>query len=231
VQLRVRLKKAGNKLRRKAGYPAFLFLDREAMVQDKVIPGQQSGGFNDTVSSLTLNSEGEALAHFEIVKARFLDVNSWGSISNSLAEFCLTDSKGRQKNGEPEEGDYIRINLPAPGTDSANSYEWVQVEYMIHKKSMLSDYESLTMLVRPAQEPLTGSKGTAHFFTEDATSTLMVRRDKHRIYAEVHGRNERPNTEVSSVLAVVRNVIMSLGAILGFSKLQWKALVNGLIRR
>ncbi len=93
----------------------------------------------------------------------------------------------------------------------------------------MSDFDSAALLVRPSPDPQNSGHTTAHFFKEDATSTFMVRRDGNTITAEVHGRNETPNTDVNHFLDSVRNIIMSIGAILGFSKLQWKSLVQGLI--
>jgi hypothetical protein len=45
----------------------------------------------------------------------------------------------------------------------------------------------------------------------------------------VHGRNEKPNTNSDAVADKIRNTLVGLGAIAGFSKIQWKNLVKGLI--
>ncbi len=194
-----------------------------------VIPRQRGGGFSNTESEMSFASVADACNHFERVKERFLNINGWSDISNGLAEFRLTAPDGSPKAKDPEEGDYIRINLPAPPTATSGKYEWVKIEYIVSKKSIMSDYESVAILVRPAESPVDSEKGTAHFFKKDATSTFMVRRDNTTITAEVHGRNEKPNTDVTYLFDMLRNIFLSIGAILGFSKVQWKSLVNGLI--
>jgi hypothetical protein len=70
----------------------------------------------------------------------------------------------------------------------------------------------------------------AHFFTEEATSNFMVKRVGNKVSAEVHGRNEKPNTEAEKLVDKARNTAVATGAVTGFAKLQWKSLVNGLIK-
>lgn len=41
------------------------------------IPEQKEGGFSDTVSEIRFETVTEAVLHFETVKKRFLNVNSW----------------------------------------------------------------------------------------------------------------------------------------------------------
>lgn len=195
-----------------------------------VVPRQKYGGYSDTSSEITLDSLTATCDHFEVVKKRLMNINDWGTISNRLADFQLTDSEGGNKFADPEEGDYIRINLPAPGTVLAGGYEWVKIEYIITKKSIMSDYESAAILVRPAPNPTINDQSTAHFFQDDATSTFLVRRDQIKITAEIHGRNEIPNINTFSVWDKIRNLIMYIGAILGFSKMQWKMLADGLVK-
>ncbi|MES3018687.1 MAG: hypothetical protein V4721_12945 [Bacteroidota bacterium] len=194
------------------------------------IPKQKKGAQSNTISRVQHDSLSEACVHYAVVKGRLFDVNNWGEISNNLAEFKLADPVGNLKDGIPEKGDLIRINLPAPGTETSGDYEWVRIEYILIKKSIMADNESAAIIVRPAENPETKDGQTAHFFKEDATSTFIVERRSTTISAEVHGRNENPNTSVNSLYDKLRNLIVSIGAILGFSKVQWKSFVNGLIQ-
>jgi hypothetical protein len=47
----------------------------------------------------------------------------------------------------------------------------------------------------------------------------------------VYGRNEKPNTDTETLSDKARNAAVAGGAITGFSKLQWKSLVNGLVKK
>ena len=49
------------------------------------------------------------------------------------------------------------------------------------------------------------------------------------VKAAVYGRNEVPNTSTSNVIDKVRNVVVAMTATLGFSNVQWKSLVKGLV--
>ena len=68
-----------------------------------------------------------------------------------------------------------------------------------------------------------------HFFTEEASSCFLVKREKNTVTAGVYGRNEKPNTAAETFIDKARNTAVAAGAMTGFSKLQWKSLVNGLM--
>ena len=59
----------------------------------------------------------------------------------------------------------------------------------------------------------------------------MVKRENSKVTAAVYGRNEKPNTDVETAGDKARNAAIATGAITGFSKLQWKSLVNGLVKK
>lgn len=84
--------------------------------------------------------------------------------------------------------------------------------------------------MHPADSPLNNKKAVAHFFEPETSSTFVVKRNRSTIQAEVHGRNEMPNTHTDSVWDRIRNLFVAVGAMLGVSKLQWKSLVEGLIK-
>jgi len=85
--------------------------------------------------------------------------------------------------------------------------------------------------VRPATNPKNERKDIAHFFSEASTSSFIVKRDGNKITAAVYGRNEKPNTNTEKVTDKIRNAAIAAGAISGLSKLQWKSLVNGLVKK
>lgn len=198
------------------------------LTAQNITPRQHSGGFSNTSSSITLGSPQLAQNHFQLVKARLLDINAWGEISNGMAEFQLTDPYGTEKTGHGVTFDLIRIKLPVP--EPEDKFEWVRIEEILHQRELDSSSEILAMRVRPCESPVDGSEFTAHFFKKDATSTFIVRYDHDQIIAEVHGRNEKPNSSVPSILDTVRNLFVGIFAILGFSKVQWKMLTKGLVK-
>jgi tellurite resistance protein len=89
--------------------------------------------------------------------------------------------------------------------------------------------ESITVTVQPSTNPLNDKDDVAHFFSEEASSSFVVKRVEKKITAGVFGRNEKPNTEAESFIDKARNVAVAAGALSGFSKLQWKSLVNGIM--
>ena len=194
-----------------------------------LIPEQKSGAESDTAEEVTLNSVEEAIAHFKIVKNRLLNVSEWHSVSGKAsADFTLTDYHGNAVNRLAREGDFFKIKISAPQNETGEGFDWVQIK-SIEESSTSENSELLAIKVKPASNPTNSDPETAHFFNDEASSTFLVKREYKTITAEVHGRNEKPNTD-ASLSDSIRNVFVALGAMLGFSKVQWKSLVLGLIK-
>ena len=199
--------------------------------ESKNIPPQRVGIKTDTFSSIKHRSEKEAIEHFLIVKARLFNISEWDKVCRKAsATFKLTDTDGNPVKRNPLPGDHIRIDLPAPKTDDGEGYEWVVIEQVDDQSNSSTDEEYLSIKVHPADSPLNNKKAVAHFFEPETSSTFVVKRNRSTIQAEVHGRNEMPNTHTDSVWDRIRNLFVAVGAMLGVSKLQWKSLVEGLIK-
>jgi hypothetical protein len=200
------------------------------MSKENVIPDQEKGASTDTASETSFKARPEAAEFFQIARGRLLNISNWDKIcGKASAKFQLTDSSGNLVDRDPQVGDHFRINIPAPGTETGDGRDWVQIEDIVDKCNSQSDYEYIAIKVRPATNPTNKATDTAHFFKEDATSTFLVERRGNVVRAEVHGRNEVPNTNAEGVLDTIRNAVVALGAMAGISTPQWKSLVNGLV--
>jgi hypothetical protein len=196
------------------------------MNAEEVVPEHNNGIQTNTESSIELSNEQEAQKFYEEAKQRLLTINSWHQYAgNASADFSLTDNKGNPINRAPQKGDHFKIDIPGPGTDTGEGHDWVQVE------TIEEDKDSIGIRVRPVSNPTNDRKDVAHFFSEDATSTFIVKREGKKITAGVYGRNEKPNTNTETLKDKLRNAAIATGAISGFSKLQWKSLVNGLVKK
>ena len=158
-----------------------------------------------------------------------LSINRWKEWAGALsADFKLTDAQGTEVNGNPQKGYYFKIDIPAPGIVSGEGYDWVQIEEV--KEEAENDCEFIAIRVRPAPSPVNEKTDVAHFYSDEATSNFIVRRDGTKVTAGVYGRNEKPNVKKSdTVIDKIRNAVVGTGGVSGFSKLQWKALVSGLL--
>jgi hypothetical protein len=192
------------------------------------VPPQQIGTEMNAVEQVEFSSEKEAIHFFNIVKERLLDVNHWSEIAGgSMSDFFLTDNAGNVVQRKATGGDHIKIDIPGPGPRTGGGYDWVTIEEI--KSQVLDGTEVLSMTARPSANPLADSEETAHFLTEEATSTFQVKRIGQTIFAEEHGRNEVPNTDTQNPLDNIRNTFVGWGATVGISYPQWKALVKGLL--
>lgn len=195
---------------------------------DPSIPQQQTGSETNTEASVEFDSEQEAKKFYQLVKQRLLSINCWHQIAGeNAAHFALTDVHGNNITGEPKKGDHLKIDVPGPGSKSGEGYDWVQIESIIIET--IENEESIALLVRPAPNPLNENKDVAHFLSKEATSSFIVNRKNNKITAGVYGRNEKQNFHAEKIIDKARNTALAIGGLLGFAKIQWKSLVNGLI--
>lgn len=197
---------------------------------EETVPEQQTGIQTNTETSVELTSAEEAKSFYEKVKQRLLAVNSWHHYAGKLtADFQLTDKHGKEVSRQAEKEDHFKIDIPGPGPVTGDGFDWVRVEAIEEKEE--GEEQIITMRVRPATNPNNERKDVAHFFSDDATSCFVVKRQANTVTAAVYGRNEKPNIKAETLSDMARNAAIASGAITGFSKLQWKSLVNGLVKK
>jgi hypothetical protein len=195
-----------------------------------LVPEQAEGAQSNTSSSFRAESENEAQELYSIARQRLLDVNNWHNISGDLsATFELIGPDGQKAWRSAQEGDSIRINIPGPGNAAGHGYDWVKVETIEEKRDRNGAVAYLGMRVRPFTPPKELDPHVAHFFQRDATSSFIVLQYGPVVEASVYGRNEKPNVH-TGFLDALRNFFIGLGAMIGLSKAQWKALASGIIR-
>ncbi len=202
------------------------------MSKSKLIPEQHKGLKVDTTSVVKFNTETDAKAHFEVAKKRLLDLNNWKEISGwYTASFELIDSEGKKANRYAIEGDYFKIDIPGPGPKAGDGYDWVRIQTIESSTDKQGHTEYIAIKVHPSADPLNKETDTSHFFDQEASSTFIVKRDSTRVEASVYGRNESPNTKVKGLKDRLRNFIVAIGSWFGPSKVQWKSLTTGLIKK
>jgi hypothetical protein len=195
-----------------------------------MIPEQNTGIATNSESKETLSNIEEAVQFYDTVRERLLHVNGWQSLAGAAtASFQLTDSSGMDVNRTVQKGDHFKIDIPGPGPATGDGFDWVQVEEI--EEVDKNEEQSIIITVRPATNPNNDRKDVAHFFSAEATSCFMVKREGTTVMAAVYGRNEKPNTNAEKTVDKARNAAVATGAISGFSKLQWKSLVNGLVKQ
>lgn len=192
------------------------------------IPKQQEGGQTDTTAKTEFPSPEEAKAFYQIAKSRLLNVSCWAEICKvPLSTFTLTDPEGREVIREAEADDYLKINIPGPGTHTGDGFDWVRIEKIEEEITPLSSV--IAMQARPAANPTQQVPEIAHFFSQQATSTFLVKQSGNTVYAEEHGRNEVPNTDTSIITDKIRNTLVGWTAKIGLSYPQWKSLIKGIV--
>ncbi|SFB72590.1 hypothetical protein [Kaistella jeonii] len=193
------------------------------------IPEQIEGGFSDNVSEVEFETVAEAAFHFDKVRKRLFDINSWYFFAEKTgAEFSLCDNNGKVIFKQPIVNNYIKIKLPLLYNPTGNTFDWVRIELI--EEEQFADGELVYMKLRPSEDPDKKDGKISHFFRDNATSNVLIKRDGNKTTAEVHGRNEIPNTEHLTLLEKARNIAVSVNAIILGSKFEWKTLTEALIK-
>jgi len=195
----------------------------------KIIPDQYIGAQSATSYAIKTANSVEADSLFEKAKQNLLDVNRWKKLAGpATAKFTIVNANNEETKEPAAEGNYLRISIPVvPKTETGEGFDWVKVEKIEEREA--AGYRFIGMRVRPCKPPFEKHE-VAHFFSADATSTFCIERKRNKVKAAVYGRNEKPNTQRAfGFLTILRNLLIALGAMIGFNKPQWKSLVKGLL--
>jgi hypothetical protein len=206
----------------------FILLSPGMAAEDEIVPDQQLGARKDIIHKVQALDQNDAQRLFLTARNRLVDVNHWEEYS-ALGSFQLVDGNGNEVFRTAEIGDYFRINIKAPGPVAGDGYDWVKIEAIADHSDVEGYEEHMAMRVRPAQNPLDEKQDTAHFFSDESTSTFLVKREGTVVTASVFGRNEVPNTSTSNLIDKLRNQVVATSAIAGLSNIQWRSLVTGLL--
>jgi hypothetical protein len=194
-----------------------------------IVPEHYTGKPIDTESSIVLDSVEEAKQFFQTVKRRLQHVNAWHQVAGQFsAEFQLVNAEGREVDRAVQQGDYFKIDVPGPGSKSGEGYDWVRVEEI--EDHAEQDTETFGIRVRPAQNPQNNDHDVAHFYSPESTSSFTVTRTGNTVTAGVYDRNTKANQQPDSVVDKVRDAVVGFFGLLSFSKIQWKAFTNGLVK-
>ncbi|WP_316831725.1 hypothetical protein [Pedobacter aquatilis] len=199
-------------------------MDRHA-----IIPSQQVGQQTDAEEKKVFPDSEAAKKYYGQARLRFVNINEWHKISLvEASRFTLFDSTGKAKKGAVALGDYMRIDIPGPGSDDGHGFDWVHIEHLEEEEDESSDEEILFFAARPSAPA--GEMGiVAHFFTSQASSTFILHRKANIVFAAVHGRNEVPNLVAGSLLDKTRNLLINAGSLAGASFTQWHILLKGIL--
>jgi|SRR5688572_22717865 hypothetical protein len=193
-----------------------------------IVPKQQTGKAIDVESSIELKDENDAREFFTMVRDRLQNINQWNEYAGNIsAQFQLVDQQTIEVQRKPVEGDYLKIDIPGPGSKSGDGYDWVRIEEVVNTST--PDSESFGFRVRPTDNPQEGKRETAHFYSKESTSSFIVERKKNRVTASVHDRNTKPNTDADRPSDKIRDVAIGAAGALTFSKIQWQNLTDGLL--
>lgn len=176
-----------------------------------------------------LSDTKKAISQYEVAKNRLLTCNNWQQVAGTFsASFRIVDAGGSEVNRKVQKGDFLKIEIPGPGSKAGDGYDWVEVEEV--KEMSDTDIQSIAFRVRSAANPTDNEKDIAHFYDVSATSNFIVTRERAKLTATIVDRNTKPNDDAHSTIDKIRDAVVGAGALASFSKIQWQNLADGIVR-
>lgn len=201
--------------------------DAAALMPETLIPEQHNGIHKELHEVAELDDAAAAAAVFETATARLRNVNGWTRIAaGESAVFQLCDSSGQPLERDAQQGDLVRVRLPGAKRPDG-TYDWVQLAQLREGEDP-EGHPWIVLTTRPVADPTVPDEDTAHFFDDGSTGTFIIRQSGNRVEGAHYGRNEQPNTD-GGLLEKARALVVTIGAFLGMSDVQWRNLVRGLL--
>ena len=195
-----------------------------------IIPPQHTGTEIEVDATVELKDIEEAKRFYSIAKSRLLEINNWHHVAGIIsARFLLIDAAGNEVDRFAAKNDYLKIDIPGPGSIEGGGFDWVMVDAL--NETSDSENESIGFRVRPCKNPFGNKNEIAHFYADEATSSFIVIREGKNVIAWVVDHNLMPNNHADSLVDKIRDTAVGIGAITLFSKIQWQGLVNGIVKR
>lgn len=192
------------------------------------IPSQVRGKKLDIMEEKTYSTAEEAFAAYNRARERLYDINHWQTFAGTAsATFVLVNALGQQIARVPQIGDYVKIDIPGPGSIVGHGYDWVRVTQLDDR--LTDRYVQITLQPSMPPETLRDRDEIAHFFRPSASTTIEIEVKDRTLDVNYYGRNEETNMESDLLLENARNAFIGLGAKFGLSYPQWKKLVDGLL--
>ncbi len=196
----------------------------------ELVPTNTSGKQVSLQRSKTDHTLEMALDRFKRAYKRLLNFSIWKDLCGiASAEFKLFGADGEEVHRLANVGDYMRIDIPGPGSPSGHGYDWVRIEKLVDGSNASATTENFAIQVRPCADPFNNNGNVAHFLSDHATSTFIVERKENTTTAFYFGRNEDINTGADGIIDKIRNTLVALGSFAGIAETQWDSLLKGLL--
>jgi len=187
-------------------------------METQILQQRAAYGLNVESSIMALSHE-HAVDLFSKAMYRLLNINKWHTLPCSLlSELKLTDDRGLNVDRQVRENDYFVVN------NKNGNGEWVKVERVFLQCDPSGPREVLTIRARPSCNPLVADEEAIR-----PSNTFKVTRQGLNITASVCGKNEVDVPTKSSVAIEAERPDLTVGAIPGVARVQWRSLVNGIL--
>jgi len=196
------------------------FRQNQNPMETEILQQRAANGLNVESSIMALSPE-HASELFTKATRRLLNISKWHTLPCSLlTELKLTDDKGFSVDRQVRENDYFIVNK-----DNGDG-EWIKVERVFVQCDPSGPREVVTLRARPASSPLVGGEEPIR-----PSNTFKVMRQGLNITATVYGKNDQDvySKTPAELDQNSERPDLTVGAIPGVARVQWRSLVNGIL--
>lgn len=146
----------------------------------EIVPNHFTGKEIEAIASTELPDNPAATIFYATAKQRLLNVNTWHRVAGFIsATFQVVDKDGNEVNREVRENDFIRVDIPGPGSKEGHGFDWVRIEAI--KEIRNRELQSIGFRVRPCANPNGNPAHIAHFYDGQSTSNFAIIREGEKL--------------------------------------------------
>lgn len=195
-----------------------------------VPPVQKEGIKKDLEHSVDCQDQQEAERLFKSARKKLLDINNWVNVNEHMkTRFVITGRDQNRVERPAQKGDFVKIDIPGPGSLAGDGFDWVYVEAVEEENFLRNDQELAAIRLRPVKNPSGSDDSVAHFYDDGSTSTFVIERFHNKVVAKYFGRNEKPNWNTERLADKLRNAVVAFGGLFGLSDANWQGLLEGFL--
>lgn len=196
-------------------------------MESSLLPHQLKGGSTGILVKKEMPTRHEAILVYQLAIERLLLVNDWNWSCEKCGKFYLCDSTGAGvRQIRAGEGMLIRVQLQ--GGDDQSLVHWLRITEVFQEKDLLRDEELTGFSALPISSPFGGPEPKV-MTTEE--HTFYILRRTNRVTAYVNALPEPGTRMPQRFFKQALQLTRVFGNLLGFSKAQWRCLLEGLLEK
>jgi hypothetical protein len=192
-----------------------------------LLPHQLKGGSTGILVKKEMPTRHEAILLYQLAIERLLLVNDWSRSCEKAGKFYLCDSTGAGVQ-QMRAGEGLLIKVQLQGGEDESLVRWLRITEVFQEKDLLRDEELTGFSALPISSPFGTPEPKVNTAEEH---TFYIMRRTNRVTAYVNELPEPGTSMPQRFFKQALQLTLVFGNLLGFSKTQWRCLLEGLLEK